>query len=45
MLVKDLNLKVYPTYKCIDKEGNILDYIEGKTEDEFIKYIMNNIVN
>lgn len=44
MLVKDLNLKVYPTYKCIDSEGNISDYTDGKTEDEFIKYIMNNLV-
>ena len=41
-LVIPLNIKYYPTYKFINKNGNIKDYTGGKTEDQFLNFIMKN---
>ena len=41
-LVVPLNVKYYPTYKFINKNGNIKDYTGKKTEDQFLNFIMKN---
>ena len=41
-LVIPLNIKYYPTYKFINKNGNIKDYTGKKTEDQFLNFIMKN---
>jgi thiol-disulfide isomerase/thioredoxin len=41
-LVIPLNIKYYPTYKFINKNGNIKDYTGGKTEDQFLNFIIKN---
>jgi len=42
-LVLPLNIKVYPTYKFVLKNGDIKEYKGGKNEDEIINFIMKNL--
>ena len=42
-LVLPLNIKVYPTYKFVLKNGEIKEYKGGKNEDEIINFIMKNL--
>lgn len=41
-LLLDFNIKYYPSYKFIKKNGDIVDYKGGNTEDDFLKFIMKN---
>ena len=42
-LVKPLDIKIYPSYWIINKDGELKKYEGGKTENDFVEFIMANL--
>lgn len=38
-----LDIRIYPTYKFINKNGNIFEFKNSKSESDIIKFIVKNI--